>query len=490
LKLDSIINKILSSKPNLTEEDLKRMIEEKKRAYGGLLSDEGAVRLIAQELLINFNGKAIEVKIKDLVAGLNDVTLTGRVIIDWPIQKFIKNNGEESFVKRFLLADETGVIQCLAWGDKGLTLQKSGELQGKIIKILHGYTREGLKTSIELHLGAKSSITISPANINEEDFPEVSKFINKINEVKSLDRVNLIGAVTSQPKTSIFQYESSTGKVSRFKISDSTGEAALVVWNEQVEKIKDVKIGDFIQIMNGKVVVGVNGSIEVHAEKQAILTVINRSVTSIINETLKIAELKSKVKNVNATVKIINKAEPKLVKVGGKEALVVEALVGDETGLITASFWGENAKLIAEIKENSVLTIINASTKLNGKFTALSIGRFSVVNKLDSNIFSVDPPRTKINEIKNENQLLMVEGVIVNVSPVKEVIVKGETLNVSSLTLKDESGEAEITFWREAASKASSLKKDQKIKVFGVFLKREGEKKELSSIKLAKICEV
>ncbi|MBS7655249.1 hypothetical protein KEJ50_01935 [Candidatus Bathyarchaeota archaeon] len=280
MKQEDVINKILLSKLNLTKEELKKLIEEKKRVYGGLLSDEGAVRLIAQELLISLESKPkpVELKIKDLVAGLNDVTLTGRIIIDWPTQDFTKTNGEKSVVKRFLLADETGVIPCLAWGDKALNLQKTGELQGKIIKILHGYTREGLKTSVELHLGVKSLIIVSPDNVSDKSFPEVSQFINKISEAKNLTRVNIIGLVISQPKTSTFQYETSTGKVLRVKISDSTGEAFLIAWNEQAEKIKDVKIGDLIQIMNGKTANGVNDSIEIHADRQAVLTIVNKTV--------------------------------------------------------------------------------------------------------------------------------------------------------------------------------------------------------------------
>ncbi|MEM3607069.1 MAG: OB-fold nucleic acid binding domain-containing protein, partial [Candidatus Bathyarchaeia archaeon] len=409
MRREDIINRILLTKLNLTKEELKKLIEEKKRVYGELLSDEGAIRLIAQEFLINLDDepKPVELKIKDLVAGLNDVTLVGRVIIDWPTQDFTKTNGEKSVVKRFLLADETGVIQCLAWGDKALTLQKAGELQGKIIKILHGYTREGLKTGVELHLGFKSLIVVSPYNESDKSLPEVSKFINKINEAKNLTRVNVIGQVISQPKTSTFQYEAGAGKVLRVKISDSTGEAVLVAWNEQAEKIKDVKVGDLIQIMNGKTASGVNGSIEIHAEKQAVLTIVNKNVKDISNA-VKIAELKPKVNHTNVIVKIINKDELKSIKIGGREALVIEALVGDETGLITASFWGENAKLIAEVKEDSVLTVLNASTKLNGRFTALSVGKFSIVN-LSPSIFLAEPAQIKISEIKSEYQLLVVE---------------------------------------------------------------------------------
>jgi ssDNA-binding replication factor A large subunit len=176
-----------------------------------------------------------------------------------------------------------------------------------------------------------------------------------------------------------------------------------------------------------------------------------------------------------------------MINVAEKKVLVIEALVGDETGLATITFWGENAKLIAETKENTVLTIINASAKLSGKFTALTAGKFAIIN-LNFNAVLADPPKTKINEIKNEgNKLLSVEGVIANISPVKEVVVKGEIMHVSSLTLKDETGEAELTFWGNIADEILNLKVGEKIKVLGVFLKKRNERIELSSIRLTKI---
>ncbi|MEM3552015.1 MAG: hypothetical protein QXE15_00055 [Candidatus Bathyarchaeia archaeon] len=485
MKKEEIISKILLCKPGLTKEELEKLIEEKKRAYSGLLSDEGAARLIAQELLIDLTGKLkpIEVKIKDLVTGLNDVTLTARVIIDWPIQDFIKSNGEKNVVKKLLLADETGIVQCLVWGEKALTLQKNGKLQDKIVKIFHAYTRKGLNTNVELHLGVKSSIIVSPPDVHEEKFPKLTKFINRISELRNLNKANIIGTVKSQPKTSTFKCEFGVGKVSRVKLFDFTGEVTLVAWNEQAEKITNVKIGDTIQVMNGKVIVGVGDSIEIHTEKQTVLTIIAKET----NEILKISNLKSGIKNCNITVKVFKKSELKTVKVAGKETLIVEALVGDETGLTIITFWGENARLIANIKENDVITIVNAAVKVDGKFIALTAGKLSAIN-LETNIILVDPPKTKINEIMNGNKLLIVEGVVVDVSPVKEVIVKGETIKVSSLTLKDEEEQAKITFWREAADEASKIKVGENIKVLGVFLKERKDKQvELSSIRLTKI---
>ena len=51
--MESIIDKILQSRGDLTRDDVYRMIEEKKREAGGYLTDEGAARILAVDLGIS-----------------------------------------------------------------------------------------------------------------------------------------------------------------------------------------------------------------------------------------------------------------------------------------------------------------------------------------------------------------------------------------------------------------------------------------------------
>ncbi|MBS7628881.1 replication factor A, partial [Candidatus Bathyarchaeota archaeon] len=55
------------------------------------------------------------VKIGDLVSGLNDVTLTGVVIGQWPIREFRKQNGTIGKLLKLILGDDTGTIRCVLW---------------------------------------------------------------------------------------------------------------------------------------------------------------------------------------------------------------------------------------------------------------------------------------------------------------------------------------------------------------------------------------
>ena len=108
---ERILERILTQRRDLTQEKLLALIEDKKKQAGNLLSDEGATRLVAQDLLVEMEAKRMaEIRIVDLVTGLNDVTITGRVVVVWPVQEFRKSDGSTGKILRFILADRTGKI--------------------------------------------------------------------------------------------------------------------------------------------------------------------------------------------------------------------------------------------------------------------------------------------------------------------------------------------------------------------------------------------
>ena len=79
--VEELIEKILAQRKDFTREQVQSLIEEKKRDFDDLLSDQGAARLAAEELLVETEPTTIPtMRIHDLVAGLNNVTLSGKVI--------------------------------------------------------------------------------------------------------------------------------------------------------------------------------------------------------------------------------------------------------------------------------------------------------------------------------------------------------------------------------------------------------------------------
>jgi hypothetical protein len=81
--LENIVQQILLTRRDLTREEVLKKIYEKKRSAEDYFLDEVAARIVAVELGVEvqgeneaFNG---EIKTKDLVSGLNDVTIPERL---------------------------------------------------------------------------------------------------------------------------------------------------------------------------------------------------------------------------------------------------------------------------------------------------------------------------------------------------------------------------------------------------------------------------
>ena len=82
LDFKKMIEIVLQKKPDISAEDVRELIDEKKRKIGaGYLTDQGALFLVAADLGVSFeNNQSNLTSIKDLYIGANDVNLSARII--------------------------------------------------------------------------------------------------------------------------------------------------------------------------------------------------------------------------------------------------------------------------------------------------------------------------------------------------------------------------------------------------------------------------
>jgi replication factor A1 len=147
MSFDDIIKRILLSRKELARDELLDMIEEKKGMAKAYLTDEVAARIVALELGVEIPWSEpfqSHVLIKDLISGLNDVTVIGRVITMYPVRTFTRPQETQGRLLRLVIADKSATLRVVLWDDK-TSLAEAGRIQrGQIIKVSHGYVREGL----------------------------------------------------------------------------------------------------------------------------------------------------------------------------------------------------------------------------------------------------------------------------------------------------------------------------------------------------------
>ncbi|RLI03307.1 hypothetical protein DRO38_02890 [Candidatus Bathyarchaeota archaeon] len=287
---DEIIDRILSSRRELTRRMILQLIDSKIKESKGFLTVESAARAVAAELGLEITRVSLMkgTSIRNLVSGLGNVTIVGRILHVNPPRTFTRSNGEEGKMRSLYIADKTGILRVVIWGEKA-ELLGSSETIGKIVRFSHGYVRKGYGGRLELNIGLKGNIEISPPDIFEEEFPSINRFYKKIKQItKPETRVNTFGRVVKISPINTFTREGGvSGKVRRIEIRDQTGRITVVLWNSKVDELGDLEIGKYLEIFGAKVRKDLNGRLELHVDGSVDVTVLSNLPSGFKEDCLK-----------------------------------------------------------------------------------------------------------------------------------------------------------------------------------------------------------
>jgi ssDNA-binding replication factor A large subunit len=190
--LTTIIQKIRESS-DLTEQQIRDKIKDKLDQLSGLISEEGAAHIIANELGIKLYEPSGKLQIKNILAGQRNVEILGKVQRKFDVNEF--DTGErKGKVGSFLIADETGMIRVVLWNDMVDKLSEINE--GDVIKVKSGYVRENNNRK-EVHLNDKSVVEVNPEGESVGKVKTEQEYQRKkISELQGDERdVELLGTI-------------------------------------------------------------------------------------------------------------------------------------------------------------------------------------------------------------------------------------------------------------------------------------------------------
>jgi replication factor A1 len=362
---EDIVSEILSKCPDVSRDQILERLEREKRRTGGFISDRALLRLIAAEFGCQTpidKTVAPLLAITDLVPGLNDVTIIGRVVAVFSSKSFDGNR--KGKLASLLVADKSGVLRVVLWNDKASMVESRKVKVGQIIRLSHGYTREDYRGTVEMHVGEKCEVEIDPKDVKVHDFPTARKLSVKIGSLKGMGRnkkVSVVGSVKKLfPVTTFERQDSTCGKVMRFVLSDDTGEVPVVVWNEKVDELDDVlKVGLQLQIVNAKIKKALGEGSELQVDS---LTYVG--VPSPDEEVSKLAELSEGMSRVNVEGEVASKPLIREVKTSKQGLLRVATFeLKDDTGRVWVSAWQKHAESVKDLKVGDKLIMRDAYVK-------------------------------------------------------------------------------------------------------------------------------
>lgn len=359
-----MIEQILATHPEISREQILERLDREKRKTGSFISDDVLLRMIAAEFGVEVSKEARTptLSIQDLIPGLNDVTVVGRVVAVFPSKTFKANKSGK--VASLFIADENSILRIVLWNDKTEIMEFGKVKIGHIIRFSHGYTKEDYSGRVELHVRKRSGIEINPKDVEAKDYPTISKFVTKIGGITQRHknkRVNIAGTVKKLfPISTFTRRDSSSGKVMRFMFADETGEIPVVVWNEKVDELEEtLRKSVKLQLVNAKAKKTMSKGLEIHVNSQTYVEAI-----TLKEGFLKIADLKEGLKHVNVKGAVVTIQMLRNVKTSRAELVKLAVFeMKDETGKIWISAWRKHADTVSDLKVGDKVTIKNAYVK-------------------------------------------------------------------------------------------------------------------------------
>ena len=457
-----MVEVLLSQKPEISAEQIRDMIDEKKRKIGaGYLTDQGALFLVAADLGISFeNIPKSQSGIKDLYIGAKDVTVTARIMNIYPIRKFMKKDtNEESRNRTLTIYDKESSVKLKLWDNQTSIPDEIGLKPGDLVKISQGYVKSGLDGKPTINLGSNG--IIEKLSDDNSPIPNIDTKVTTVDEVREpQDNVVIVGKVKSNPRISEFtNIRGQQNKSLQMQISNEDGSRTLrvVIWNVEEERIPKVfNTGARVKLIGVKIKQSNpqygTGDFEIHGDEGTSLEFFGAQ-EEIEVMPLRILSIGRESGRGNVNCLAIGKGG-KFVSLTVDSTLMNEDITPEVMiECVPSRIFGTSITLS---KDESYIRIIDDDPS------------FPKLAMLES----------KIKDIQLSNNPFIIEAIVLQAPNMTEVSTKtGEVVPVTDTLIGDDTGEIRLTGWRSQSSSVNQVNVGDRIKVIGATANngREGK---------------
>jgi replication factor A1 len=449
----AMVEILLEKKPEISAEEIKNLVDEKKRKIGaGYLTDQGALFLVAADLGISLerNQSSLQ-KLKDLYVGARDVSVAGRVISVYPTRSFMRKDSNEELRNRTItILDGDTAIRLKLWEKKVEFPEESGLRPGNLIKLTRGYVKSGLDGKPVLNIGDMSTIeVIQEGNIDIPTLDGLSCDISKVSN--QADNVIISGKISSSPR--IMEYKNVKGqdsKALRLAISNNEGTKTMrtIIWNVDESRLpKVLAVGSNVVLIGVRIKQGNaqygNSEYEIHGDEGTSLDLSNSGAEPDV-----------------LTLKMISIGMD--LGTGYLECLALQK----DGKFITLKI--DSRLFKTSINPGTIIQCVPSSI-LGNQITLSSDDSYVSEIEDDSSFPSIEILETKIEAITNSDRPYLVEGIVLQTPSINTVTTRnGENISLAETMLGDDTAEISLLGWRSQSSLLTDLKVGERIKIRGV----------------------
>lgn len=453
-----MIELLLEQKPDINLEQIKELIEEKKRKIGaGYLTDQGALFLVAADLGVSFdNVQRTKRGIKDLYIGARDLDLTVRLLSSYPIRVFTKKDTNASIENRTIsVYDAGGSIKVRLWDNLTHVIEENGLKPGDLMQINNCYVKSALNGKPIINIGEGGNIY--PSEGNDASIPDLDNITSNVDSIRT-EKENAVisGLISSIPR--IIEFSDSRGerkKSLQTMLSNESGDRKLRValWNVDEDSLPRIfQVNSPIRIIGARVKEGNlqygNGDFEIHGDEGTII------------------ELRDKPQDYEVhSIRIISEAR---IDSGGVNYVGIDK----NKNIMYVNLEGIKSN---NLNLNSIIDCI--PNRIFGNMVFLK--EDSYLEVVENNSFpKIEECITKIKDIQTVGNSYIIESIILQQPNATQVNTKnGELVSVTDTLIGDDTGEIRLVGWRDSSTELDSLKVGDRIRILGAILNsgREGK---------------
>jgi len=274
-EFESLLNKLLEQKPELSQVDIQQMINKKKEKIGaGYLTDQGALFLIAADLGISLNEQLkVEMGLKDLYVGAKEITLETRVMNVYPAKQFSRKDGSQFLLRSMTVYDSDSRAKVKLWDEKANLPGIENLKPGDLVKIIKAYVKSDMTGTPIINVGSGSNLETSEI---ESKIPSLDSITEDVSEVKE-NQQNLVvsGILDGNIRMTEFtNFKGQPGKALHLRLKGKNDTITRVVlWNADEKSIPNmITAGAKTRLIGVRTKRGQQG-LELHGDEGTVIEI-------------------------------------------------------------------------------------------------------------------------------------------------------------------------------------------------------------------------
>ena len=249
ITVESIVNSIVKQSGK-SRVDVLKEIDKLIVNTGGLLTKVGSAIIIADRLHVNIdNDNPVNdpVDLGNLVVGMKDIVVIGKVMRIFPVKTFSKRDGTTGKIVNVLIRDISGDARVAFWNDR---CDETASMKiGDVLKLTNVSTKNEWNGIINVNINKNSMIQINPEGTTVDvtqpsiiPIKDISKSMKYCNTVVTVEK-------KMDPREFV-KKDGSTGRLAKMFASDETGNVTIVFWMKRVDDFEMLEKGKKYEIDN------------------------------------------------------------------------------------------------------------------------------------------------------------------------------------------------------------------------------------------------